>query len=172
MDVYEAIRTRQSVRRYRPDPVPDDVLNRVLEAMRLAPSAGNKQPWRFVVVRDAETREQLAEATNRQQWIAHAPVIIAACGWKERAYSKMGGYWNAMSVDVTIAFDHLTLAAAAEGLGTCWIGSFIEDEVRRVLGVPEEVTVVALTPLGYHDESPVPKTRKELSEIVCCERWS
>lgn len=123
--------------------VPDDVLDRVLDAMRLAPSAGNLQPWRFVV----------------------------ACGWKERAYSKMGGYWDSMAVDVTIAFDHLTLAAAAEGLGTCWIGSFVEEEVRRVLGIPEDVTVVALTPLGYHDVSPTPKTRKQLSEIVCHDRW-
>jgi nitroreductase len=171
MDVYEAIRTRQSIRRYRPDPVPDDVLDRVLNAMRLAPSAGNLQPWRFVVVRDAAMRERLAKASSGQEWIAHAPAIIAACGWKERAYSAMGGYWSSLAVDVTIAFDHLTLAAAAEGLGTCWIGSFVEEEVRRVLGIPEDVTVIALTPLGYHDVSPTSKTRKELSEIVCYERW-
>ena len=172
MDIYEAIRTRQSIRRYRPDPVPDGVLNRVLDAMRLAPSAGNKQPWRFVVVKDASTREQVAEACARQTWMAQAPVIVAACGWEKRAYSQMGGYWNALPVDVTIAFDHLTLAAAAEGLGTCWIGSFVEEEVRRVLAIPEEVTVIALTPLGYHDVPPAPKTRKELSEIVCYERWA
>ncbi|MBM3474624.1 MAG: nitroreductase [Armatimonadetes bacterium] len=171
MDVYEAIRTRQSIRRYRPDPVPDEVLNRVLDAMRLAPSAGNKQPWRFIVVRDAATRAQLAEASNRQQWIAHAPVVIAACGWEKRAYSEMGGYWNALPVDVAIAFDHLTLAAAVEGLGTCWIGSFDEAGVRRVLGIPEELTVIALTPLGYHDVPPTPKKRQELTEIVCYERW-
>ncbi len=171
MDVYEAIRTRQSIRRYKPDPVPDDVLSKVLDAMRLAPSAGNLQPWRFIVVKDAAVREQLAKATDRQEWIAHAPVIIAACGWEERAYSKMGGYWNALPVDVSIAFDHLTLAAAAEGLGTCWIGSFIEDGVRRVLAIPQEVRVIALTPLGYPDEPLVPKTRKELTEIVCYERW-
>ena len=171
MDIYEAIRTRQSIRSYRPDPVADDVLNRVLDAMRLAPAAGNKQPWRFVVVQDAATRQQLGEACSGQTWIAQAPIVIAACGWKDRAYSGMGGYWNALPVDVAIAFDHLTLAAAAEGLGTCWIGSFTEDEVRRLLGIPEDVTVIALTPLGYHDVSPAPKTRKELSEIVCYERW-
>ena len=171
MDIYEAIRTRQSIRRYRPDPVPDDVLNRVLDAMRLAPSAGNKQPWRFVVVQDAATRQQLGEASSGQTWIAQAPIVIAACGWKDRAYSGMGGYWNALPVDVSIAVDHLTLAAAAEGLGTCWIGSFVEDQVRRVLGIPDEVTVIALTPLGYHDMPPEPKRRKELAEIVCYERW-
>ena len=88
MDVYEAIETRQSIRRYRPDPVPDEVLNRVLDAMRLAPSAGNLQPWRFIVVTDAAVIEQLAQATDRQQWIAHAPVIIAACGWEDRAYPR------------------------------------------------------------------------------------
>ncbi len=171
MDVYEAIETRQSIRRYSPDPVPEEVLNRVLDAMRLAPSAGNLQPWRFIVVTDPAVREQLAEATDRQQWIAHAPVIIAACGWEDRAYSKMGGYWNSLAVDVTIAFDHLTLAAAAEGLGTCWIGSFLEDEVRRVLGIPAEVTVISLTPIGYHDVPPAEKTRKDLAEIVCYDRW-
>ncbi len=171
MDVYEAIQTRQSIRRYRPEPVPDDVLNRVLDATRLAPSAGNLQPWRFIVVKDAAVREQLAKATDRQGFIAHAPIIIVACGWKERAYSKMGGYWNSLAVDLAIAFDHLTLAAAAEGLGTCWIGSFLEEEVRRVLGIPEEVTVIALTPMGYHDVSPTEKTRKDLTEIVCYERW-
>ena len=171
MDVYEAIRTRQSIRSYKPDPVPDDVLNRVLDAMRLAPSAGNLQPWRFVVVRDAATRERVAEASSGQQWIAHAPAIVAACGWRDRAYSKMGGYWNSVAVDVTIALDHLTLAAAAEGLGTCWVGSFVEEEVRGVLGIPEDVTVIALTPLGYHGVPPTPKTRKDLSEIVCYERW-
>ena len=85
MDVYEAIETRQSIRRYRPDAVSDEVLNRVLDAMRLAPSAGNLQPWRFIVVRDPALREQLVEATDRQQLIAHAPVIIAACGWEDRA---------------------------------------------------------------------------------------
>jgi len=171
MDVYEAIRTRQSIRRYKDAPVPDDVLHRVLDAARLAPSAGNKQPWRFVVVREAAVREQLAKAANGQAWIADAPITIAACGWKDRAYGGMGGYWNALPVDVAIAFDHLTLAAAAEGLGTCWIGSFTEDEVRRLLGIPEEVTVIALTPLGYHDVPPAEKKRKGLAEIVCYERW-
>ena len=171
MDVYEAIRTRHSIRHYKPDGVSDDVLNRLLDAMRLAPSAGNQQPWRFIVVKEATMREQLAKATVGQEFIAHAPVIIVGCGWKEQAYSKTGSYWNSLPVDVAIAFDHLTLAAAAEGLGTCWIGSFIEEEVRGVLAIPEEVTVIALTPLGYHDVSPTPKRRKELSEIVCYERW-
>lgn len=171
MDVYEAIRRRQSIRRYKPDPVPDDVLNRMLDAMRLAPSAGNQQPWRFIVVKDPAIRQQLAEATVRQQFIAHAPIIIVACGWKDKAFSKMGGYWNSLPVDVSIALDHLTLVAAAEGLGTCWIGDFLEDETRRVLGIPDDVTVIALMPMGYPDESRAPRTRKELSEIVCYERW-
>ena len=171
MDVYEAIRRRQSIRRYKPDTVPDDVLNRALDTMRLAPSAGNKQPWRFIVVKDAAMRQRLSEATVRQQFIAHAPIIIVACGWKGKAFSKMGGYWNSLPVDVSIALDHLTLVAAAEGLGTCWIGDFLEDEIRRVLGIPDDVTVIALMPMGYPDESRAPRIRKELSEIVCYERW-
>ncbi len=171
MDVYEAIRTRQSVRQYKPDQVPDDVLDRVMDAARLAPSAGNKQPWRFIIVTDDAMREQVAEACNGQNYMAQAPIIIAACGSEEDAYSAMGGYWNALPVDVAIAFDHLTLAAAAEGLGTCWIGSFTEDEVRRLLGIPDDVTVIALTPLGYHEVPPAEKTRKDPAEIVYRERW-
>ena len=171
MDVYEAIRTRQSVRQYKPDQVPDDVLDRVMDAARLAPSAGNKQPWRFIIVTDDAMREQVAEACNGQNYMAQAPIIIAACGSEEDAYSAMGGYWNALPVDVAIAFDHLTLAAVAEGLGTCWIGSFTEDEVRRLLGIPDDVTVIALTPLGYHEVLPAEKTRKDLAEIVYRERW-
>ena len=130
MNIYEVIDTRLSVRKYKPDEVPDEMLNRVMNAMRKAPSAGNNQPWRFIVVEDQSMRKKLSEATVRQEFIGNAPVIIVACGWKDKAFSKMGGYWNSLPVDVTIALDHLTLAAAAEGLGTCGRGDFKEDAVK------------------------------------------
>lgn len=172
MDFYEVVRRRLSVRAYRPDPVPDEVLNRVLEAGRLAPSAKNYQPWKFVVVRDSSLREELVPACRNQAFIAQAPIVICACALEERAWKGMGGYWSSAIVDVTIAFEHMILAAAAEGLGTCWIGAFREEEVRRVLGIPEGVKPVALTPLGYPAQEGRPRERKPLSEIVCFDRYS
>ena len=171
MDVYEAMRTRTSVRGYRSDPVAEDTLNRVLDAARIAPSGKNGQPWMFIVIRDKEIREKLVVACKGQAFIAEAPVVIAACGREELAYKKMGGYWNSLPVDIGISFEHLMLAASAEGLGTCWIGAFIEEEVRAILGVPSDVRIVALTPLGYPKGDRVTRPRKPLEEIVMYERW-
>jgi len=171
MDVYESIRTRTSVRSYKPDPVPEDVLDRLLEAMQAAPSGKNAQPWRFVVVTDAETRRQLVDACHGQTFIAEAPVVIVGCGWESLAFPRMGGYWNALPVDIGIAIEHLILAATAEGLGTCWIGAFDESAVKKVLGIPDDVKVVALTPVGYPAEQRHHRPRKHLSEIVSYDRW-
>jgi nitroreductase len=169
MDVYSAIRERRSVRAYRPDPVPEEVLGRILEAARLAPSAKNLQPWKLVVVRDPERRRRLAEAAMGQDFVAEAPVVIAAVALDPERVMRCGV--PSYAVDVAIAVDHLTLAAVQEGLGTCWIGSFSQDEVRRILGIPERYRVVALLPLGYPADEPLPKYRKELSELVCHETF-
>ncbi len=171
MNIYEVIDTRLSVRKYKPDEVPDEVLNRGMNALRKAPSAGNNQPWRLIVVEDQSMRKKLSEATVGQEFIGNAPVIIVACGWKDKAYSKMGGYWNSLPVDVTIALDHLTLAAAAEGLGTCWIGDFKENEVKKLLGIPGDVMIISLMSLGFPLVPSKPRPRKDLSEIVCREQW-
>ena len=172
MDVYEAIRTRTSVRGYRSAPVEDEKLRRILEAARLAPSGKNGQPWTFIVIKEAAIRERLVDACKGQTFLAEAPVVIAACGKEELAYQKMGGYWNSLPVDIGISLEHLMLAAAAEGLGTCWIGAFIEEKVRAVLQVPEGVKIVALTPVGYPKEERVARPRKPLEEIIMHERWS
>ncbi len=169
MDFYEVIRTRRSVRSYKPDPIPDDVLRRVLDAARIAPSGSNRQPWKFIIVRDEKIKRQLAVACSNQQFIAEAPVIIVACGYN--IHYNRGGYMGDMSmlVDVSIAFTHLILAARAEGLGTCWIGSFDNDEIKRILNIPEDVNVVAITPLGYPKSSDAfvgPSSRKSLEEIT------
>ncbi|MGC8798444.1 MAG: nitroreductase family protein [candidate division WOR-3 bacterium] len=171
MEFYEVIRRRMSVRAYKPDPVPDEVLNRILEAGRLAPSAKNLQPWKFIVVRDDKIRQELVPACRNQAFIAQAPLVICACALLEQAWKGMGGYWSAAEVDVTIALEHIILAAANEGLGTCWIGAFTESEVRRVLAIPEGVKPVALTPLGYPAQEPKPRPRKEIKEIVCFDRY-
>ncbi len=172
MEFYEVIRRRLSVRAYKPDPVPEEVLNRILDAGRLAPSAKNLQPWKFIIIRDEKIRQALVPACRNQQFIAQAPVVICACALLEQAWKGMGGYWSAAEIDVTIALEHIILAAASEGLGTCWIGAFIEEEVRKVLAIPEGVKPVALTPLGWPAQEPKPRPRKELKEIVCYERYS
>ncbi|MDD4858289.1 MAG: nitroreductase family protein [Candidatus Krumholzibacteria bacterium] len=171
MDIYEAIKTRTSVRSYRANPVEDEKLKRILDAARLAPSGKNGQPWTFIVITDPGTRGKLVGACKGQGCVGEAPVVIAVCGRENLAYQKMGGYWNSLPVDIGIALEHLMLAATAEGLGTCWIGAFIEEEVRAILGVPEEVKIVALTPVGYPKNERMAVPRKPLEEIIMHERW-
>jgi len=176
MDVMEAIRSRRSVRAYADKPTPDEVMGRMRQALRCAPSACNIQPWRFVLVEDADLRRRVAAAANGQDWMAGAPVIVVACGLADQAYKKMGGSGNSVEIDLAIAVDHLTLAAVAEGLGTCWIGAFSEPRVKDVLGVPADVKVVTLTPLGYPASAdlirPVEQgRRKSEREIFSTDRY-
>jgi nitroreductase len=171
MEIVEAIRRRLSIRKYREDPVPEEVLFRILEAARLAPSGKNLQPWKFIIVRESSLREKLARASADQRFMARAPVTIVACGFPDQCYAKMGRYMKSWPVDVAIAVEHLVLQAAAEGLGTCWIGAFDEEAVKRILGVPPDVKILALTPLGYPEEIPKPRPRKSLDEIVTFDKF-
>ena len=141
MDVFEAIKIRKSVRAYDSRLIPNEILLRILEAGRLAPSAGNIQPWHFVVVSDGEKRKRLAQA-RYAKFLAESPVVIVGCGDQ-----KASPRWY--MIDVTIALEHIVLAATNEGLGTCWIGSFSEDEIREMLKIPENFRVVALLAIGY-----------------------
>ena len=174
MDLYEVIRTRRSVRAYRHAPIPEEVLVRVLDAARIAPSGSNRQPARFIVVTDNETKKELVPMCHDQAFIAAAPVVVVACG-RDIKYNR--GEWMgrcAMIVDVAIAVDHLTLAARAEGLGTCWIGSFSNAKLKEFLKLPEDVDVVALTPLGYPEGNPFtePEGRIPMEDFVCWDEWS
>ncbi|MCX6677158.1 MAG: nitroreductase family protein [Methanothrix sp.] len=168
MDLMQAIRARRSIRNFQERPVEEELLLAVLEAGRLAPSAKNMQDWRFIVVRDSATRRRLAGAARDQQFVAQAPVVIAACGTSDLV---MTCGQPAYAIDVAIALDHMTLAAASLGLGTCWIGAFYEDKVKEILGVPQEIRVVALLPLGYPAEEPEPRPRKSLDEVLAWEHW-
>lgn len=171
MDVYEAIRTRKSIRAWEDREVPEDVLQRILEAGRLAPSAKNYQEWRFVVVRDPETRKKLIPAAADQAFVGQAPVVIACCAETDNHAMRCGQL--CYPIDVAIAIDHMTLAATAEGLGTCWIGAFYEDQVKALLGIPERIRVVELLPLGYpKDPKAVEKSRLPLESIVKYESWT
>jgi len=168
VEFMEVVRGRRSIRKYRPDPVPQAKLDHILEAARLAPSWANKQCWTFVVVTDPKVKHELGQAGNA--WTAEAPVIIAAC-----ADPKQSGVKEDQSyylVDIGIAMEHLVLAAADEGLGTCWIGWFDEPRARKALGAAAHVRVVAFTPVGYPDEQPEARPRKTLGEIVRKDRWA
>jgi nitroreductase len=173
MEFYEVITTRRSVRAYSDRAIPEDVLTRVLNAARIAPSGSNRQPTRLILVRDAADRQALVPLCHGQKFVAEAPIVIVACG-KDIKYNR-GGYMGgmAMIVDVSIAVDHLTLAARAEGLGTCWIGSFDNDAVKKHLGIPADHNVVALTPLGYPKGDAFTETtdRLPLDKLVCEKKW-
>ncbi len=171
MSVLDIIKQRRSVRKYKTDPIPEDVFLRVMEAARLAPSGKNSQPWKFIIVRDPEMRKDLAVASRNQNFMARAPIIIVACGYPDRSYPKQGNYMKSWPIDVACAVDHLMLQACEEGLGTCWIGAFEEKDVKSLLGVPDDVRVLALTPLGFPDENPSFRGRRALEEIISNESY-
>ena len=169
MDVFTAISQRCSVRAYKPTDVEEDKLKKVLEAARLSPSASNRQDWKFIVVKNKETRKKLVKAVFGQSFIAEAPIIIVACGLEPNAMLACGQPMH--TVDVSIAFAYMILQAYELGLGTCWIGAFNEDETKKIIRVPENVRVVAMTPLGYPNQSPSQKSRKNLDQIVSYEKY-
>lgn len=171
MDLMDAIKTRRSIRSYREAPVPENLLKEVLNAARLAPSADNAQPWRIIVVMDEQAKLKLAAASNGQKFIAQAPIVLVICGMPDEAFPTMGGYMSAHVIDASIAIDHVTLAAHALGLGTCWIGWFKEEKIKEILGIPEDVPIIALTPLGYPAETPEKTPRKNLEDLVKYERY-
>lgn len=149
MNVIDAIRMRRSVRSFRPQPIPDDAMRALTEALHSAPSACNFQPWRFILVDDSNLRMALARAAHQQMFIAEAPLVVVTCVRPAEAYDRMGGYWNSCDLDAANAVDHMMLAATEKGLGSCWIGSFEEAAVKGVLSIPDDVKVAAIVPVGY-----------------------
>lgn len=169
MDAFEAITKRYSVRSYLPDPVPTHILERVLEAGRVAPSAMNLQPWHFIVVSDKEKRRALS--TGRfAKFLSESPVVIVGCG-----NERLSPRWYA--IDTAIALQNMVIAATSEGLGTCWVGSFDETDVKKLLKVPEGYRVIAMLALGYPRDGKdlmrkvvkIFRPRKSLDEIVSSE---
>ena len=168
----ELAETRRSVRAYKPDAVPEELVQQVLETGRLAPSACNKQPWRFIVVRSETTRRALGAAYARE-WFWKAPVVIAVCILPKEAWVRSFDGKNYAMVDGALAMDHMQLAAAELGLGTCWIGAFDPSSAREILNLPDGVELVGMTPLGFPDVEPNPRvrSRRPLGETVMKERW-
>ncbi len=169
MEFTELIAKRYSVRAYKPDPVEEEKLQQVLEAARLAPTAANRQPFRLIVIHTSGREAELKRIYDRD-WFVQAPLVICACAVPAEGWVRRDGK-RYTDVDVAIVMDHLVLAAANVGLGTCWIAAFDPDAAREVLGLPDDVEPIALTPLGYPADSPRPKERKPLSELVKYERW-
>ncbi len=165
LDVMEIIKKRRSIRKYKQESIPNGIINQVLEAARLAPSGSNRQPWHFIVVKDLETKKKL----GLHPWAAEAPVIIVG------VIDPTEGRWYI--IDGSIAFEHIVLAATNFGLGTCWMGRLLknsgetDERIKRVLGIPKHMRVLAVTPLGFPAEEPKPKERKTLQEIVHYERF-
>ena len=170
MDFQELIRARYSCRAYRNDPVAEDQLAQVLEAARLAPTADNRQPFRLVVIHTAG-REQELQRVYGKDWFVQAPLVIAACGVPAENWVRKQDGKNYNDVDVAIVMDHLILAAADLGLGTCWIAAFDPAAARELLELPEGVEPVAFTPLGHPADTPRQKTRKKSDELVRYERY-
>ena len=171
MQILKLMRTRHSIRKYSDREVEKEKLDYVIEAFRAAPSAANIQPWHLIVINDKEVINKLVPACNNQTFIADAPIVIAVIGDEKNSYGRMGGYANSLFIDIGISFEHLILAAWEQGLGTCWIGAFKEGDVKKILNVPDEYRVVALTPLGYPNVKPGDRGRKSVAEIVHYNRF-
>lgn len=171
MEFQELIRQRYSCRAYQSRDVPEEIVQRVLEAFVLAPTAANRQSMGLIVIHTAGRELELRRIYKADWFAAQPPVVVCACAVPEKCWTRRDGK-NYADVDVGIAMDHLILAACAEGLGTCWIGAFDAPRVREILGIPPEIVVVQLLPLGYpRDPAPVAKKRLPLSAIVHEEGW-
>ncbi len=170
MDVIEAIKARQETKKFKRDLIPEEKLKAVMNAMRLASSAKNLQPWKFIIVRDEDLKRKLVGACGNQKFIAEAPIVVIACGLVGEAYPYLGYYMSSYPVDVAIALDNLMLAAHSEGLGTSLVFDFHEEKVKELFAIPQDVKVVAITPLGFPEAMDNPG-RKHISEIVCYDKY-
>jgi nitroreductase len=173
MDLFQAIAARRSIRKYRDIPVEAEKLRQVLDAARLAPSWKNLQCWRFLVIANAQTKARILAAFPEdnpgRKALAQAPLLILVCAAPEESGVENGiEYYIA---DSAIAFEHLCLAAQALGLGTCWMGWYDEAQLKVAAGVPEPFRVVGVTPLGYPDQEPKARPRKELQEVAYFDQW-
>ena len=167
--VLEAIVKRNSIRSYQQKNIPEDVLNEIFEAARLAPSASNRQPWKFVIVQDKELKEKVMKASQLhhrlQPFIAEASAIIAGCATD--VFHIMPNGVPSHYVDLSIALEHISLQAAELGLGTCWIGAFDQGKLKEILNIPEDITIVCLMTLGYPAGNSIQRKRKPLEDIIC-----
>jgi len=170
MDFFELIRSRYSVRAYTDRPVEDEKVQQILEAARLAPTAANRQPFRILVIKTAGREDELRRIYSRQ-WFVAAPYVLCVCGVEAEAWVRNQDGRDYLDVDAAIVMDHIVLAATAPGLGTCWIAAFDPEAAREVLQLPDGVEPIIFTPLGYPDDRPRAKQRKDTSGLVRYDHW-
>jgi nitroreductase len=173
MDVYEAIMGRRSVRAFKSDDVSPEIVEKLIDAARQAPSAGNIQPWEFIIVRKSEIKRSLVEAASGQTFIEEAPVVIVVCANENRSSQGYGVRGKTLYClqDTAAATQNLLLFAYSIGLGTCWVGAFREDEARKALKIPSGIRPVAIIPIGYAAEAPQPRSRRAINLIVHHEKF-
>ena len=174
MDVFKAIKNRRSIRAFTDEPVTDEEIEKLIDAARWAPSAGNIQPWEFIIVRDPQVKHGLCEAALNQTFIEEAPVVIVVCAnpmQSSKGYGSRGINLYCIQ-DTAAATQNILLAAHAMGLATCWVGAFSEEEAKRVLGVPDGLRPIAIVPVGHPAEKPRVRPRRQLSEITHHETFS
>jgi nitroreductase len=168
MDVSEAVRGRRSVRDFKNQDVSSEIVDRLIEAGMWAPSAGNIQPWEFIIVRKTEIRKKLAEAAWNQSSIEEAPVVIVVCANEDRSFQRYGDRGATLYCiqDTAAAIQNIHLVAYSIGLGSCWIGAFDEEAARETLKIPAGIRPVAIIPVGYPAETPQPRNRRPASQVV------
>ncbi len=174
------IELRRSVRKYLDKPIADEIILKLMESARMAPSANNSQPWHFIIIRDRDKREQIVRVANNQEWMLTAPIILACVadirvrlGTEEMNIDEESPQYAVKEIirDTSIAIEHLVLEATNQGLGTCWVAWFKQNEIRPVLSIPNDKYLVSLITVGYPDEEPKAKSRKEIKEIIHYDKW-
>ncbi len=156
MSLLDAIYRRRSIRRYQDKQIPQEILEKILEAGRTAPSANNMQPWHFIIVTDQKLKQKLSQG-NWNTFIKESAFTIVGCGDKNNEWS---------TIDVTIALENMVIAAEAQGVSSCWVGDFIEEDLKKTLNIPKDLKVICQISFGYSAEKPSPRRTKKLEEII------
>ena len=173
MELSDAIKGRRSIRAFKPQDVPEETLEKLIDAACYAPSAGNTQPWAFVIAKKVETKKKLATAAYNQDFVEKAPVVIVVCADENRClvrYGRRGATLYCLQ-DTAAATQNILLTAFSLGLGTCWVGAFKEDEVKKAVNAPEGIRPVAIIPIGYANKKPLQRSRRDLKQIVYQEEF-
>ena len=164
MDFEKLVKTRRSIRKYLNKEIEPEKINLILDAARLAPSAKNAQNWHFIVVNDKKIIYEIAKASSNQMFISEAPIVIVACATENERVMQCGQY--AYTVNLSIAMTFMICQAWELGIGSCWIGAFDESLIKKILKIPQDIRVVALSPFGYPAEEPNLRSRKSIDKIV------
>ena len=173
INLFKIIKERRSIRRYKEKEIPMEEINKILEAGIYAPSAGNRQPWEFIIVRRNDNKKKLAEAAYNQNWIMEAPVIMVVCTNINRTAIRYGERGRTLYCiqDTAAAIQNILLAAYTMGYGTCWVGAFNEQKVKEILNIPRDIRPVALITIGIPAERPTPPPRIPLERLTHMERY-